>query len=144
MSLRYCWPSRALNNFCVTQSINLPSLCGWKHCQRGAPEPKVNSGLAAASSSGKHHSNGPGKGQTQGSLRTCQGWPKEAEGVASSPYGATPYEVTPARHKPEEPACLGWEQEANMWKGAGRLDGIPLPCTSLYTPRSLTGLFLLQ
>lgn len=30
MSLHYCWPTRALNSFCVTEFINLPSLHGWQ------------------------------------------------------------------------------------------------------------------
>ena len=30
MSLHYCWPTRALNSFCVTKFINLPSLHGWQ------------------------------------------------------------------------------------------------------------------
>lgn len=30
MSLHYCWPTRALNSFCVTEFINLPSLHRWQ------------------------------------------------------------------------------------------------------------------
>lgn len=112
MSLHYCWLTRALNNFCVTQSINLPSLCGWKHCQRGAPAPKVNTGLAAASSSGKHHSNGPGEGHTWGSLRTCQAWLrlKEPEHSAVSQSAIVWCDTSAAYARPES---------QRVWVGGG-------------------------
>lgn len=144
MSLHYCWPTRALNNFCVTQSINLPSLCGWKHCQRGAPAPKVNSGLAAASVRQTPQQWG-WRGAHSGKSQNTPGL-AEAEGVRalSSPYRVASYDVMPVQLKPGEPACLGWGEDASKWREAGRLEGIPSPYTSLHTPRRLAHFFLLQ
>lgn len=37
MSLHYCWPTRALNSFCVTEFINLPSLHSWQALLESRP-----------------------------------------------------------------------------------------------------------
>lgn len=63
----------------------------------------------------------------------------EAKGVRvlSSPHRVPSYGVTPVQLKPGETACLGWGGGANKWEGAGKLEGVPTPCTSLYTLRRL-------
>lgn len=35
--LHYCWPTRALNRFCATNFINLPSLHGWQMLLQRTP-----------------------------------------------------------------------------------------------------------
>lgn len=111
------------------------------------PAPKVNTGLAAASSSGQHHSNGPGEGHTWGSLRTCQAWLrlKEPEHSAVSQSAIVWCDASAAYACPGEPACLGWGRVPARGWGQGSWRVSPHPALlSLYTPRGLAHLFLLQ